>query len=105
MWRCASCGEVVERLAAVLSRGSLWHRPCARMVGDMVDFPSSGRLYPETVLVVEGAARYAVCRHGRRITVKRVDLDHDFGEVLAECATLGEAREKAARLRKGVERP
>ena len=36
--------------------------------------------------------RYAVCRNGDRITVKRTDRDYDFGVVIAERDTLPEAR-------------
>lgn len=36
--------------------------------------------------------RYAICRHGNKITVKRADRNHDFGEVITERDTLAEAR-------------
>ena len=36
--------------------------------------------------------RYAICRHGNKITVKRTDRDYDFGEVINERNTLPEAR-------------
>ena len=36
--------------------------------------------------------KYAICRHGNNITVKRTDRNHDFGEVINERDTLQEAR-------------
>ena len=36
--------------------------------------------------------RYAICRHGNKITVKRTDLNNDFGEVINERDALPEAR-------------
>ena len=36
--------------------------------------------------------RYAICRHGNKITVKRTDRDYDFGEVINERDTMPEAR-------------
>ena len=36
--------------------------------------------------------RYAICRHGTKITIKRTDRDHDFGVVINERDTLPEAR-------------
>ena len=36
--------------------------------------------------------RYAICRQGNKITVKRADRDHDFGGVINERDTLPEAR-------------
>ena len=34
---------------------------------------------------------YFICKHGNRITVKRDDLDHDFGEIINHRATLKDA--------------
>ena len=36
--------------------------------------------------------KYAICRHGNKITVKLTDRNHDFGEVINERDTLPEAR-------------
>ena len=36
--------------------------------------------------------RYAICRHGNKITIKRTDRNHDFGETINERDTLPEAR-------------
>ncbi len=36
--------------------------------------------------------KYAICRHGNTITVKRTDRNHYFGEVINERDTLPEAR-------------
>ena len=35
--------------------------------------------------------KYLVCRHGRNITIKRSDRNHDFGTVLCECDTYAKA--------------
>jgi hypothetical protein len=36
--------------------------------------------------------KYAICRNGNKITVKRTDRDYDLGEVINERDTLPEAR-------------
>ena len=36
--------------------------------------------------------KYAICRHGNKITVKRTDRDYDFGAVINDRDTLPEAR-------------
>ena len=36
--------------------------------------------------------KYAICRHGNKITIKRTDRNHDFGEVITERDTMTEAR-------------
>ena len=36
--------------------------------------------------------KYAICRHGNKVTVKRTDRSHDFGDVINERDTLPEAR-------------
>lgn len=36
--------------------------------------------------------KYAICRHGNKITVKRTDHDNDFGDIINERDTLPEAR-------------
>ena len=36
--------------------------------------------------------KYLVCRHGRNITIKRSDRNHDFGTVLCECDTYAKAK-------------
>jgi hypothetical protein len=50
--QCLSCGEYIETSSpsAILSRGYWWHRKCAKMLGDMIDFPSDGKLCPRTIL-------------------------------------------------------
>jgi hypothetical protein len=35
--------------------------------------------------------KYLICRNRKRITVKRSDRCYDFGDVIAEAATLSEA--------------
>ena len=35
--------------------------------------------------------KYAICRHGNKISVKRTDRNYDFGEVINELDTLQEA--------------
>ena len=36
--------------------------------------------------------KYAICKHGNKIVVKRTDRNYDFGEVINERDTLPEAR-------------
>ena len=36
--------------------------------------------------------KYLVCRHGRNITIKRSDRNHDFGTVLCERDTYAKAK-------------
>ena len=36
--------------------------------------------------------KYVICRNGNKITVKRTDRNHDFGEVINERDTMPEAR-------------
>ena len=36
--------------------------------------------------------KYAICRHGNRITVKLAGRNQDFGEIINECDTLPEAQ-------------
>jgi len=36
--------------------------------------------------------KYAICRHGNKITVKRTDRNYDFGEVINERDTLPDAQ-------------
>ncbi len=49
--RCESCEEYIKIPGpwAIASRGYWWHRKCAKMLGDAIDFPSAGKLCPDTI--------------------------------------------------------
>jgi len=52
VWHCCSCGSIVDisDISVIDSRGYWWHRPCVKMLdANTVDFPSDGKLYPDTL--------------------------------------------------------
>jgi hypothetical protein len=56
IYACSTCGSKIL-LPQVCptdihaERGHLWHRPCASIVdGKLAEFPSEGKLIPETIL-------------------------------------------------------
>lgn len=50
---CQSCGKTEEEIPEeqiVYSRGYLWHKSCAKIFGDIIDFPSEGKMVVDTIL-------------------------------------------------------
>ena len=52
--KCDVCGQLPASDEVIFSRGYFWHRPCCRLIvvdGDeLVNFPSDGKLIPETII-------------------------------------------------------
>jgi hypothetical protein len=55
--KCDVCGKLPVSDEVIFSRGYLWHRPCCHLIvigaDELVDFPSDGKLIPETIITQE----------------------------------------------------
>jgi hypothetical protein len=52
-WTCETCNLQVPVPGedAIPARGHWWHKPCAlKWFQDTIDFPSNGKLIPETII-------------------------------------------------------
>jgi hypothetical protein len=55
--KCAVCGRMPFSEEIIYSRGYAWHRSCCKILviegEEVVDFPSDGKLIPETIITQE----------------------------------------------------
>ena len=61
--KCETCGTM-DPFNVIRSRGYWWHRECAVIIGDEVDFPSGGKLIPDRIvtgLILEPEKREGTC--------------------------------------------
>lgn len=68
--KCSLCCKRYDKMrsdSVIRSRGHLWHAPCATIMADgSVDFPSTGRIIPDTIILPDAATREKGRKKGRK---------------------------------------